>query len=388
MRDIDQIDWDKVLRWQDFEKKRSVFQKLCVALTRLGSFLFSQAPDCPSHIKGKVLCIKSLFRPDYEDLWEKVCACLPSNHIISELKWTRGPRINLARKWCCIRLACGLATTRHACWLDRFLCLASSIYPIEVIFIFKDCRPVAVLTFAEMQSVENALMQWFNSKGVPTASVQHGLYIEYPETQTVYRTNYECSCCRYFLAWGQETGELIRRYNPDVELVICGTPQIDNIIKEKQPACIYVVFDADINIEENRILLEVGKRAGQAAGSDVIVCLHPRNEPACYDFSGCVFRSPEDDYSRTGPVIGHTTTQLIKLAHYGKRVFKLKSVEPCNSMIPESVQFSGYDDLACMIAQEAYPHEWSHVHIAYMGSESLSRYVEFFKRWVTIEDVQ
>ncbi len=387
MRDIEQIDWSKVLLAQKLLDRPPFWGRVSRTVRSFGSAFFRRSTPLVQVDAGAILCLKSMERSDYDELWSKVLGRIPQRTQEVTIAWPRGFSLDPIKRLRHLGVAWAAAKCQQG-FLDHVLGAVLCLYYLDAIDAFRGNLPKRVLVLAEMQPGENVLVQYFNARGVPTATLQHGLYIDYGAQRTVNRLNYETSCAQTFLAWGEETGDLIRRYNPNVEIVVCGAPQIDDVIVEKEPECIYVVFDADINYEENRILLKVGKRLGLEIGSEVIVCLHPRNKHKLYDFNGCTFLSKEDNYSRSGCVIGHTTTQLIKLARYGKRVFKLKSAEPCNQMIPESVQFSEYDDLACKIAQASYPHEWAQAHIAYMGSESLSRYTEFFNRWILAEDGQ
>tara|TARA_B110001469_G_scaffold47093_1_gene46061 strand:- start:344 stop:1507 length:1164 start_codon:yes stop_codon:yes gene_type:complete len=380
MRDIEQIDWSQVLLAQTLVERAPLWVRLSRTARTIGSAFFRRSIPPVQVDAGAMLCLRSMVRSDYDVLWSKVMGSIPQKKQEVEIVWPRGFSLDPIKRLRHFGAAWNAAKCNEG-FLDHIVGTVMCLYYLDAIDVFRRSSPQRVLVLAEMQPGENALIQYFNARGVPTATLQHGLYIDYGAQQTVNRLNYEASCAQTFLAWGEETGELMRGHHSNVEIVVCGAPQIDGVIVEQGPECIYVVFDADINYEENRILLKVGKRLGLESGSEIIVCLHPCNKHKLYNFNGCSFLSPADNYSRSGVVIGHTTTQIIKLACYGKRVFKLKSAQPCNRMIPESVRFSDYEDLASKIAQATYPHAWAQAHIAYMGSESLSRYAEFFNRW-------
>lgn len=385
MQDIDKIDWSKVLLSQSLLPKQSLWGRLIGTLRSVASAFYRRSIPRVEVDSGAILCLKSMERSDYDELWAKVLESIPCKTQEVEIAWPRGFSLDPIRRLRHLGCAWSAAKCQLGV-LERIKGTVLCLYYLNAIAAFRGNLPKRVLVLAEMQPGENVLVQYFNARGVPTVTLQHGLYIDYGDQHTVNRLNYEASCARVFLAWGEETGELIQKYNPDAKIVVCGAPQIDGLIDEQEPDCIYVVFDADINLDENRILLEIGKRVGKEAGYEVVVCLHPRNRHAYYDFSGCTFRPPEDNYSRKGLVIGHTTTQLIKLARYGKRVYKLRSAEPCNQMIPEAVQFSAYEELVDKMEQLKYPTEWAKVHIAYMGEESLRHYTAFFDKWYQSHD--
>ena len=383
MPDIEQIDWRRALKYYEFYSLGSIWSRWSRVLVRLGGCLIKPALSIPQVPTGSVLCIRSLKRDDYDVEWSLVCASVPEPKAIVQIAWRRG-------------LGCGLisrlrffpkalrVTKFYGIGCRRLLAFVTALYCIEALSVFSKCKPSNALFFAEMQAVENVLCQYYQSIGVPTASLQHGLYIDYGEQPTVNRLNYESSCADTFLAWGRETAELIQRYNKNVEVAVCGAPHLTDVIEESEtePEVVYVVFDAEINLNENRELLKVGKTLALKRSCSVMVCPHPRNRLENYDVDGCEMLVAEEGYRRKGIVLGHTTTQLINLARKGKHVYKLRSIQPCNQYIPEDVQFESEDELINKLSIGGYPEGWANTHIAYTGSDSTCRYRKFFGCWV------
>lgn len=377
MRDIEQIDWEKVLLGQRIVARQSFAKRLVVLFARaLGTFVRRSVPRVRA-TKDEVLFVKSMQRADYDKQWQLILECCKGKKRVAELCWRRGLSLDPIRRWARFPLAFRCASSSGSL-LDRLLAALLCLYYLDALDSFAQARPREVVFFAEMRPVENVLVQWFNAQGAQTVTLQHGLYIDYANQLTINRLNYEASCAQVFLAWGQETVDLIQRFNPEVEGIICGAPQIPEPVDEVEPPCVYVVFDGDINQEQNRQLLEIGKQLGQTLELEVVVGLHPRNQKSLYELGGVSFLLKGDDYARGGVVLGHTTTQIIKLARFGKRVFKLKSGEPCNRLIPKEVCFSNFEELHSKIIMAQYPFDWSHAHIAYIGDDARSKYSEYF----------
>lgn len=379
MQEFDGIDWSKVLLGQRLTARQSARKRALTLLLRaLGTFVRGQLPSIKVG-SDEVLFVKSMQRADYDKQWQMILNCCDSRKQVFDLSWPRALSLAPIRRWARFFRAYRYAKGSGSL-LDRLLDSLLCLYYLEALHNFTDLRPKMVVFFSEMRPVENALVQWFNQRGVRTVTLQHGLYIDYGNQPTINRLNYEASCAQTFLAWGDETVELVKRFNPSVEAVVCGAPQISESVEEVEPPCVYVVFDADLNRDQNRILLSVGKDLGRAKDLEVVVGLHPRNQADLYDLAGVSFLPNGDAYSRCGYVLGHTTTQIIKLARLGKRVFKLRSAEPCNRLIPQQVMFESYSELMSRINSSTYPKAWANTHIRSIDSHSCDRYREFFLR--------
>ena len=375
---FDQIDWSKVLLGQRIIPSQSVPKCLSRLVVRgFGTFL--QGSLSPVAVgTTTALFVKSMRRVDYDAQWELVLGCFDGDKQVVDLSWSRRLSFASLRRWSRVVQAFRYTNSSRSL-LNRLLDTLLCMYYLDVLHAFFKARPKFVVTFAEMRPVENVLVQWFNLQGIKTITLQHGLYIDYGSQRTINRLNYEASCAQIFLAWGQETVDLVTRFNPSAKAVVCGAPQIAEPSDELAPPCIYVVFDGDINQEQNRQLLKVGKELGRELELEIVVGLHPRNQKSLYELVGVSFLPNGDDYARSGFVLGHTTTQIIKLARFGKRVFKLRSEEPCNRLIPESVQFTTIEELRNHISAESYPDGWAQAHIHSIAASSLQYYKEFFK---------
>lgn len=381
MKEIEQIDWSKVLLADDLRDSGSVLQRCMQILVGACGFLFRKSIPVVSLEVGGLLCVKSMTRDDYDKQWALTLGCIKAKKNIVSIEWSRACTLDPIRRLRFLPLAWCVTKFKRS-FTKRLLGTLRSIYYLDAIYAFRNAEPARLLCFSEMRPVENVLVQYFNLRNIPTATLQHGLYIDYGAKPTVNRLNYEASCAQVFLAWGRETGLLIEKFNPNADVVICGAPQLKERGSEVEPACVYVVLDADINRRENALLLDAGRRLGQTMDIEFVACLHPRNNKTHYNFSGYTFLSPDDQYSRKGFVVGHTTTQLLKLARMGKRVFKLRSREPANQMISDAVTFADYDELKLKLQASNYPYDWALSHIAYIGDKAKRRYSVFFEAWL------
>ena len=380
MQDIEKIDWSKVLLADELRKPVGFFKRLVTLLAGSVSFFFRRSVPDVDMEPGAILCIKSMERGDYEEQWALTLDCIRQTKQVVIIELGRGLSLDPFKRL--RRLLPAWQASKHKNGIiNRLSGALLALYCLDIVHSFRYTKPARVLFFAEMRPFENVLVQHFNSKSVPTATLQHGLFIDYGDKKTVNRLNYEASCAQIFLAWGEETSELILRFNPKAEIIICGALQISDKVEDREPACVYVVLDADINRKENEILLDIGKRVGEALSIELVACLHPRNQKEWYDLEAYSFPSESDAYTRKGLVLGHTTTQLLKLARLGKLVYKLKSAEPCNRRIPEEVCFSDAEELLSKMNTGNYPYDWSHAHIAHIDSSAVSKYSAFFSSW-------
>lgn len=378
MTDLGKIDWAKVLRYYSYFGSKPLLPGFYNAL-KLALVYFLKAPDKVPKLKaGEVLCVRSMFRGDYDRLWESVCSSIKVPHKVWDLSWKwsllpkgRNPLANLTQAYAIVK-------PMDFAWNIKLSAMFHVARCLETIHLTSQMPVSCIFVFAEMQPIDNALIQFYKAKGVTTVTTQHGLYIEYGAQRTINQTNYECSCADVFLSWGEETAALIKKYNPGVKTIICGSPVAAMELAEQEPETTYVVFDDDINLEENRELLRAGRALADLRKTTVTLCLHPRNKAELYPLEGVLFPDASTAYQNKGLVVAHTTTQLINLARSGKKVFKLKSPQPCNGFIPEQIQFTSAEELAEISKQSDYPFGWAEAHIGYVGQESIEKYGEAF----------
>ena len=377
MINIEVIDWDKVLRRYRYKRRWSILAETKYILFLLLRFFIQKPYLRPFCSDMEALTVRSLERSDYAVLWGKITGL-----ILEKKEFQIDPGLGFSMVACrrLVRLRQAVKITRN---VDGFFHRISStlrvVFYLEVFEVCSAENPKFLFLFGEMQEVECMLAQLFKAKNVPTVTMQHGLYIDYGDEITVNRTNYENSCSDYFLAWGEETGNLIRRYNPGVEVVLCGAPQIETkALLDGGDMAVCVIMDADINVDENKKLLEISQQLARTLKVKVIVKPHPRNNLTQYRLHDCTIAGADFDYRVVGPFTGHTTTEIIKLAQRGAHVYKLRSDKACNSGIPDAIQFSSTEELLKKVQSDAAYPSWTDQLIYATGEEALCNYQKFF----------
>lgn len=350
------------------KKVQAIARALCGILFKRGFERISIQPE-------SVLCVKSMSRFDYDEIWSDIIPLVPN---AIELNLDRRFGLSTLLFWRIFQLPKAVAKSASVVgFWDRAYATLAAVYYLELLRFCAVLRPEAIVSFSEMQSTECLIIQYFNSINVPTITLQHGLYINYGDEHTINRLNYEASCSTRFLAWGKETAELINKYNSKATVTVCGACRLSEGICEDDTFVVYVIFDADINEVENRQLLSVARSFAVEQCCEIMVGLHPKNDTSKYDLSGCFMLEKGHGYTHGGIVLGHTTTELVKLARRGKRVYKLKSDQPSNRYIPGSILFSSSEDLKSKYSSGDYT-AWANMHIEYVGESALARYREYF----------
>ena len=137
-----------------------------------------------------------------------------------------------------------------------------------------------LVTFADMQPLDNILSQYANNNSLKTVTLQHGLYIDYKNYENINVVNYKNIVSKYFLAWGDDTNDLVKRYHSDIKIVVCGKPikkkdiKIDNYFT--------VLFDQNIFHFYNKKLLALACELADKLDIGINLRLHPQNKLLWY----------------------------------------------------------------------------------------------------------
>lgn len=263
--------------------------------------------------------------------------------------------------------------------LDRqcaFVLLLSYGYLLEF---YADVKFRAVVTFSDMQPIENFFAGYFRSKGIPTATLQHGLYIDYGEYKTINCINYMSHVSDYFLAWGENTARLISAYHPDAKIVICGKP----VIFQGSPSprkgagqSIMIALDQIIFNNENHAMAGIVADYATKHGYEVTVRFHPSLDKSAF-FK--VFPDIVESVSLLDAdvVVGHTTSLLFEALALRKRVVQYKTDIPTIDL-PAALQFKDLAGLekAAAVRIEA---ETAKSYFGAVANDSKQRYEDFFR---------
>jgi hypothetical protein len=245
---------------------------------------------------------------------------------------------------------------------------------------FGAVRPRAVVFFADMQPVEYLLARHFRSLGVPTVTLQHGLYVEYGDYDTINRINYLHQPSDYFLSWGPDTSALIARHQPDTRIVECGKPVIfsadppDGAAPAPRPY-IALLLDQKPFHAQNEAMIEIARAHALKANMDVVARFHP-SLPKAEILKKYPGLREQLHFSDAALVIGHTTSMIYEALALGCRVMRYASDIPAIAL-PETAEFTTLAELEAGLALPQPEGLWRRYFTA-IGDPALKRYRAFF----------
>ncbi|WP_394200985.1 hypothetical protein [Marinagarivorans algicola] len=135
------------------------------------------------------------------------------------------------------------------------------------------------VAFNSSYMCESAISFYFRSKGIPTASLQHGMYAEYVGAVVPMDViNYENVCAEELWVWGQYSKLEVSNLAPsDCNIVVKGYPFWKQAEKKRCSKAVYVLLPRDIYIHESYELLEM--LASYQHDYEFIVRPHPSALP-------------------------------------------------------------------------------------------------------------
>lgn len=338
--------------------------------------------NLPKVRDGDVVFFRSLVRDDYRDSFHAVIrASGVRNPVVIEDYKARAqpPRLNAAASRFLIRNQALFDRIDEPDPLLRTTLFVRACMREFIRAHFDGVRPRAVIFFADMQPTEHLLALHFRQIGVPTVTLQHGLYVEYGDYDTVNRINYLHQPSEYFLSWGPETSALIARHHPDARIVECGKPLIFSADPppDAPPSEPYVALFLDQKPfhAQNEQMIEIVRAHALRHGLDVRVRFHPS--------------LPKDEIKRKYPgmteqlhftdakfVVGHTSSLLYEALALGCRVLRFETDVPAIPL-PETSQFRTLAELEAHLALPQQPELWRRYFTA-VGEEALKNYRTFF----------
>lgn len=228
-----------------------------------------------------------------------------------------------------------------------YIRLVHYLYIIRKLFAYE---PEVLVTFADMQPVENLAVQLFKLAGLKTVTLQHGLYVDYGAMDTVNIVNYKNHVADSFLAWGCNTHDLIKKYHPESKVYNCGKPQIFGLpaIKElpktrQKASDILVVTDQKIFDDQNLAMLDAVCSLAEVIGCKVYVRFHPSNDKKLYKL-----KFPQlielKFIKQNFLVVGHTTSMIYEAFTVGYPTMRYASDIPSLALKREN-QFISKEEL-------------------------------------------
>lgn len=298
---------------------------------------------CPVQKKGEFLFFRSMVRDDYAAMFDTVCKSINSPVVRVENYESRGG-FNLSTQKIFTHCMPYYRSFKYGEGdVRKCLFIVYCFYISVLEKVLKNKFEVAVF-HADMQPVENLLAQYIRHKlGIKTVTLQHGLYVDYGDVETVNVVNYKHQPCEYFLAWGECTKAIIEKYN-DSTVYVCGKPSFHNLGDSSVPKLnkISVIFDQKIFDKQNTEMLNIVKEYIGKKDFDICVRFHPSNNKKYY-FSKFPFIKECYDLSGSQVVVGHTSSLLYESIALGYNVIQYKTNVPAID-IDSRRQFSGLYD--------------------------------------------
>lgn len=238
-----------------------------------------------------------------------------------------------------------------------------------------------LICHAEMQPIENYLVEYFRCSGNKSITLQHGLYIDYSSCKNINILNYTNVSTDFFLSWGEDTSSLIRRYNEGVDVIDCGypfepLPRKRNVVKRSY---ISVIFDQNLFIKENQIIYDIAYQIAKILCIDVNIRLHPRNSLDSYFINDSTLLDLPCEDSIF--VLAHTTSYIVELMMNDVKVFVYDSDVP-KLPFPDIILFRDINSLNKILEMNFHDGYFSDCSKRFLGS---SGYHSICKYKSTIE---
>ena len=330
--------------------------------------------------KPHFLFFKSLNRPDYDEFFNAVSSRVQSEGVVQVVANNRTQRLNWSAYWLFLRHVFALVhLTRRLGSFKALYFYTKIVRYLCVLRRLKTIHPKAVVVFADMHPLDNLVSQYYGQKGTPTATLQHGLYVDYGDEHTVNRLNYSNVVSNYFLSWGTNTSNIIMRHNAGVKTIICGKPTLRDELKiDKNAGYFTVLFDQKIYTDQNQRLLDIAAAIAVKFNLKVALKLHPTTKRAHYRFDVELEAPTDTDWEKSRFCIGHSTSMIYEMLRRGMPVFKLKTDVPGHAL-PEAFSFSTAEELMSKLNQDVDPVENGQEFVKYIGAESLNQYAKALK---------
>jgi hypothetical protein len=378
------IDINKVLYadlyWlhENFMDKDIYYKKRCLKRWYI-DFIYSDFNiDTTKDIH--TLCFRSLVRDDYKVLFHSITANINENKLLIEDYKIKNERLNIeasrflsTNQWVLKLIKADCPITK-VCLYIKF---CSYLFVLEKI---KNINFKRLVLFADMQPVENLLAQYFRMQNIETVTLQHGLYVEYKDMDTINVINYKHCVSEFFLAWGNNTKLLIEKYCPDTKAIICGKPKIlmannNHNVEVKNSFCL-IVLDQNIFDKQNFEMIQCVKESNIEL--DIYVKFHPSNNKKAY-YERFDWIKEGGELINSELVVGHTTTVIYEALALRLNVLKYTTEIP-SLHLPCELEFKTVSDFNAKRNINISLDEISSQYINCIDEKSMEIYSLFFNK--------
>ncbi|BFM20134.1 hypothetical protein [Gilvimarinus japonicus] len=376
---LDKIDFTKVFaqerdyfkRYKRINPQKQFLESIIKECTKLDNNIYTNLKTT------KTVFYKSMTRADYDLLLDKIAGT--TDNPIIDLRQTsnslNGELIRYIKK----NYHHSKIVRENNPYLNQALRIKLLTYCFLFSKTFKNTN--RAIFFSDMQGAENFFCQALKLCKIPTATLQHGLYVEYFDDDNINIVNYKNHVADFFLAWGDCTANLIHKYRPDSKILVVGKPTLEPKTFNNQSSetgRILIATDQKLFDQQNIDMISIVLSAIPKELQKIVIKLHPSNEKAMYTakFPKVKFieKVPED----ISLVVGHTTSLLYEMLSQGYKVLRYRT-EVESIYFPPEAEFDSEDRFkkARGSASSNETNKGSKYYIKYLGQESLDHYKNF-----------
>ena len=324
------------------------------------------------------LFFRSLQRPDYADLFARVASCVSRKTFVQDYQ-RYGQRINPEMSRLMVTLRPFYYSFSAESSIDRSLLFTRLCQYYMVLKKVCEIDTKALVFFADMQPVEDLIAQYGNACGIQTITLQHGLYVDYGSFNTVNVINYLHQPSKMFLAWGDETARLIRKYHPETDVRVCGKPVIydsPNRGEDSRSGYFTVVLDQRIFDDQNVQLLRLLEEYARSESKSMNIRFHPSNDRRYYRSLGVEF-TEDLPLASSDFVVGHTSSLIYETLQMGIPSFRYVTEIPAVAF-PSQLAFTTIEEFRQALNSKVDYSAESKRYVACSGEESMRRYEVVF----------
>ena len=302
-----------------------------------------------------VLFFKSIGRSDYDSLYSAVVAAVPSaltKSIDVPFRIGRRPNVQIMDLVSrCKPMARNIDGRSDA--EVTYLFIRLCFYLLTVDYVLRH-RFRKLVVFADMQPIDFLLCCICRRLGRPSATMQHGLYVDYQSLDNVNRVNYLNHSADVFMAWGRVTEQLILKYHPQAKVAVTGHPLAEKGAHtdrlHSRISTLLVILDQPIFDEQNQQLIRYASAVAKNKGLRLFVRPHPNTDitkfkqvsEAMLTFGGI---APDTLY------IGHTSTLLYEMLFAGAPIARYKTHVPALEL-GDNVTFADESELLKILSDQ------------------------------------
>jgi hypothetical protein len=337
--------------------------------------------NLPANGNSKILFFRSLVRDDYRNLFHTIINSADGiPKIIVEDYISEQNTFNIGASKFLTEIFFNIKYFNFVEEKYRVLIFVRFAQYLYVITMLERNTFENLVLFSDMQPVECLASIYFQKAGVKTVSLQHGLYIDYEDFDTVNVVNYKVQPSNYFLSWGDNTKNLIEKHNKSAEVYVCGKPNLLDTMVVKQRESIkkiFVICDQEIFQKQNIDLIQVvSDYCASKIGWSFNVKFHPHNnKPAYYKKFKDILESKEAEPGSI--IVGISSSLLYEFGSLGCKVLQFKTTIKTISL-DESRKFKNVVELKnCIDTSIKKPLDLTNI-IKCIGKESKNNYKIFF----------